>query len=138
MEREGQRLTDLRNGLLRLHKTLMESEREVYERDVERINTSAQLLNLLMHDPWFGWLHELSEMVVRIDEMLVAEEPPKAEETDVLIAQARALVSPSENGQGFGKHYFEAMQRDPDVVLAHAATIKLLSALGRASPGGTT
>ena len=47
----------------------------------------------------------------------------------MLIAQARALVSPSENGQGFGKHYFEAMQRDPDVVLAHAATIKLLAAL---------
>lgn len=129
MERDGQRLTDLRNGLLRLHKTLMESERALYERDVARINTSAQLLNLLMHDPWFGWLHELSEMVVRIDEMLVSEEPPKTEDTEVLIAQARALVSPSENGQGFGKHYFEAMQRDPDVVLAHAATIKLLAAL---------
>lgn len=129
MEREGQRLTDLRNGLLKLHKALLESERALYERDIARIHTSAQLLNLLMHDPWFGWLHELSELVVRIDEMLVAEEPAQPEETDALIAQARALVSPSENGQGFGKRYFEAMQRDPDVVLAHAATIKLLAAL---------
>jgi len=40
--------------------------------------------------------------------------------------QARLLIKPSEEGDGFGKHYFEALQRDPDVVLAHAAVKKLL------------
>lgn len=129
MDREGQRLTELRKGLLRLHKALLESERALYERDIARIRTSAQLLNLLMHDPWFGWLHELSELVVRIDEVLEGEEPAQPEDTDALVAQARALISPSEDGQGFEKRYFEAMQRDPDVVLAHAATLKLLAAL---------
>lgn len=129
MEREERRLTDLRNGLLRLHKTLLESERAVYEHDIARIHSSAQLLELVMHDPWFDWLHELSELVVRIDEMLVAEETPSPDDTVALVAQARALVSPAENGHGFAKRYFEAMQRDPDVVLAHAATLKLLAAL---------
>jgi hypothetical protein len=36
------------------------------------------------------------------------------------------LLKPSEDGAGFGKRYYEALQRDPDVVLAHAAVKKLL------------
>jgi hypothetical protein len=37
------------------------------------------------------------------------------------------LIAPSEEGQSFGRHYFDAMQRDPDVVLAHADAAKVLS-----------
>ncbi|HWQ52768.1 MAG TPA: hypothetical protein VN442_03730 [Bryobacteraceae bacterium] len=123
------RLTDLRNGLLRVHKTLLDSEREIYERDVARIGSSGELLGLLMHDPWFAWLHELSELVVAIDETIAAEEEPTVPDADRLLAQARALLVPAEDGSGFGKRYFEAMQRDPDVVVVHGATMKLLSNL---------
>ena len=41
-----QRLTQLRNGLLTLHKTLLDSERASYERDIARISSSGELLNL--------------------------------------------------------------------------------------------
>ncbi len=67
-----QRLTDLRNGLLGLHKTLLDSERATYERDIARIGSSGELLKLVLYDPWFAWLHELSEFVVLIDETLDA------------------------------------------------------------------
>ena len=125
-----QRLTDLRNGLLRLHKTLLDSERASYERDIARIHSSGELLKLVLYDPWFAWLHELSELVVLIDETLDAKEPPNGIEAEKLIAQARELIAPNENGRGFEKRYFEAMQRDPDVVLAHAQARKLLAGLG--------
>ena len=69
-----QRLTDLRNGLLGLHKTLLDSERGTYERDIARIGSSGELLKLVLYDPWFAWLHELSEFVVLIDETLDADE----------------------------------------------------------------
>ncbi len=71
-----QRLTELRDGLLRLHKTLLDSERACYERDIARIGSSGEFLKLVLYDPWFAWLHELSEFVVLIDETLDAEEPP--------------------------------------------------------------
>ena len=125
-----QRLTDLRNGLLALHKTLLESERAIYERDIARIGSSSEFLKLVLYDPWFAWLHELSELVVLIDETLDAKEPPNGIEADRLIAQARELIAPSENGQRFQKRYFEAMQRDPDAVLAHGKARKMLAALG--------
>lgn len=125
-----ERLTDLRNGLLGLHKTLLDSERAIYERDIARISSAGELLQLVMYDPWFAWLHELSELVVWIDEALDAEIPPDGPEAERLITQARELVAPREDGTGFAKRYFDALQRDPDVVLAHAKMRKVLSSLG--------
>ena len=125
-----QRLTDLRNALLRLHKTLLDSERASYERDVARIKSPNELLQLVMYDPWFAWLHELSELVVLIDETLDAKEPPDGSDAERLIAQSRALLAPNENGRGFEKRYFEALQRDPAVVLMHGETRKLVMSLG--------
>lgn len=125
-----QRLTDLRNGLLKLHKTLLDSERARYERDIERIQTAGQLLNLVLHDPWFAWLHELSELIVLIDETLDAADPATGSDAARLLAQTRALLTPAESGNGFRKQYFEALQRDPDVVIAHGAAMQVLAALG--------
>jgi len=125
-----QRLTDLRNGLLSLHKTLLDAERATYERDIARIKSSTDFLKLVLYDPWFNWLHELSELVVLIDETLDAKEPPDGFSADRLIAQAQELLTPNEAGHGFEQRYFEALQRDPDVVLAHAKTRKLVASLG--------
>lgn len=126
-----QRLKELRDGLLRLHKVLLESEQRVYERDVERITSRGQLLNLVLHDPWFHYLHELSELVVHIDETMEAKEPvPNEADAKRLVARSRALVSPAEEGRGFARRYFEAMQRDPNVVIAHSDMLKTLERLG--------
>src|SRR5277367_3311706 len=102
------RLTDLRNGLLGLHKTLLDSERGIYERDIARISSSGELLKLVLYDPWFAWLHELSEFVVLIDETVDAiEERPKAYvrpptiDAERLIEQSRELLVPNETGVGF-------------------------------------
>src|SRR5262249_54025104 len=69
-----ERLTSLRNGLLRLHKALMDSERAAYERDVQRIRSAGEYLNLVLNDPWFAWLRDLSRLVVTIDVTLDRKE----------------------------------------------------------------
>jgi hypothetical protein len=51
-------------------------------------------------------------------------------EAERLIAQAWDLLAPNETGTGFARRYFEALQRDPDVVLAHGRTRKMMEALG--------
>jgi len=122
-------MTNLRNGLLRLHKAVLDSERASYERDIARISSSGEFLNLALNDPWFAWLRELSGLVVLIDEALAAEDPPGLEDANRFIAQSRALLVPAENGRGFAKVYFEALQRDPDVVIAHSEMMKVFAAL---------
>ena len=132
-----QRLTDLRNGLLRLHKGLLDSEKAAYEKDVARITSTGQYLGLVMNDPWFRWLHDLSEFIVEIDETLDLEAPPSDVGADRLIGQARELISPSEDGADFQKRYYEAMQRDPAAVLAHRDMMKVFNGLGgSAAPSG--
>ena len=120
------RLRDLREALLRLHKTLLDSERVTYERVHGRIESTGAFFQLVVSDPWFEWLHRVSELVVQIDEMLDADEPATAVDATRVIERARMLLKPSEEREGFGKRYYEALQRDPDVVLGHAAVKKLL------------
>jgi hypothetical protein len=128
-----QRLTDLRNGLLRLHKTLLDSESASYDHDIARITSRGQLLDLVLHDPWFAWLHELSELVVLIDEAMDAKEPAVTpSDAGRFLGQARELIAPAEPVAGeFRRHYLEALQRDPNVVMAHAEAVKLLASLGK-------
>ena len=129
-----ERLTALRNGLLRLHLTLLDSERAAYERDVKRISGTGEYLNLVLNDPWFTWLRELSGFIVLIDETLDFADPPKPADAEGLIARARALVTPSNAGPAFARRYDEAMQRDPGVVLAHGAMMQVFAGLAPQTP----
>jgi hypothetical protein len=122
-------LTALRNGLLRLHKVALDSERAIYEREIERIRSSGHFLELVLHDPWFSWLHELSELIVLIDETLDAPVEAEAGDAERLKKQARLLLVPAEGAKGFAGRYFEALQRDPAVVLAHGEMMKVFAAL---------
>lgn len=126
---QNARLTELRNGLLKLHTVLLHSERAVYERDIQRIRTTGQFLDLAMNDPAFAWLRVLSQLVVLIDETLEAEEAPTAEEAGRLVRRARDLLSAADASGVFERAYLEALQRDPDVILAHAAALEMLRRL---------
>ena len=119
------RLEELRRALLKLHKALVDSERVSYEQTVGAIQSPGHFLQLLTRDPWFGWLHPLSQLIVSMDEALDAKEPLTTATVDALMKQSGMLLAPSESGEGFSRHYFEALQRDPDVVLAHAEVMKV-------------
>jgi hypothetical protein len=121
------RMRELRLGLLRLHKALLDAEREDYERVNGQVN-GGELLQLAINHEQFAWLRPVSELIVRIDELLDAVEPASDNDAESLLAEARSLLKPSEAGGGFGQKYFAAIQREPDVVLAHREVTRLLSA----------
>jgi hypothetical protein len=121
-----QRLTQLREALLALHKVLLESERASYEAAFGKISSPYQFLQLLTNDPWFAWLAPVTQLITAMDEMLDAKEPLTAPAVDAIVAQMRTLLVATEVGEGFSRHYDEALQRTPDVVFAHAAMAKLL------------
>jgi hypothetical protein len=118
-------LEEVRQALLTLHKTLVDSERVTYEKTVGAIGSPSQFLKLLTTDPWFAWLQPLSQLIVSMDETLDAREPLTDAAAEAALKEANLLLSPSETGEGFAHHYFDALQRDPDVVIAHADVMKL-------------
>ena len=122
-------LKELRQGLLRLHKLLLDLERRDYERARGRIGNSYEFLQLVLKDPWFDWLHRLSELIVQIDESLDTREtdaPLSEDDAQALFERAKALLAPSESGTQFQKNYFLALQQSPDVVLLHSEVMRML------------
>jgi len=119
------RLQTLHATLLVLHKSLVDSERVEYEKTIGKIQSPNHFLQLLTSDPWFAWLSPLSQLIVSIDEAQDSKEPLTQATVDALAKQANVLLVASESGEGFSRHYFDALQRDPDVVLAHGKVAKL-------------
>ena len=122
----AEKLRAIRAALLHLHKTLLEREREAYEREHGKIGSSYEYLNLVMHDTSFVWLRLLSELIVQIHESLNGRETPSETTANALIQQSRLLLTPSEGGAEFQRKYFTSVQESPEVVLAHAEFAKLL------------
>src|SRR4026209_2491521 len=94
----------LRVGLLRLHKLLLDLERRDYERSRGPIGNSYEFLQLALKDPWFDWLHRLSELIVQIDESLDtrdSETPLTEEDAKALLERSKALLAPAETGTEF-------------------------------------
>ena len=121
-----QNLVALRQALLRLHKSLLDMERRNYER-LHGPVTAGELFRLVVDDPQFSWLHNISEFVVRIDEALASQTGVTESDSHVAVSLARKIFAPSESGDGFQKKYFDAIQRDPSVVMEHAALVRLFS-----------
>jgi hypothetical protein len=117
-------LVDLRLGLLRLHKTLLEMERINYEKVSGRVN-SGELLQMVVNHPQFGWLRILSALVVEIDEILNGEDPATVRDFAELTSQARRLLTAPANEE-FKTKYQAALQKEPAVVMEHANLMQLL------------
>ena len=132
MHREGdddgarEKLVALRGALLRLHKALLDMERRDYEREHGVVNV-GELFRLVVDDQQFSWLHNISEFVVRLDETLTGKAPVVAPDANTAFDLARKMFTPTETGDGFQKQYFDAIQRDPAVVMEHAELARLFS-----------
>ena len=122
-----EKLSAVRDALTSLHKTLLDSERIGYEQTFGSVGSTGEFLQLVIRDPWFAWLRPISELIVLIDQALDDDPPVSAEAADALFKSARTLLIATETGDGFSKHYFDALQRDPDVVLAHAGVGRVLN-----------
>lgn len=130
----------MRRELLDLHRALVDSERREYERVRGRM-TDRAFLEALIGAPELGWLGPFTSLIVRLEEAVeedatenaaknvaknVAESADTRSAVGDCVAELRKLLRPSADAQGFQRRYAEAMQRSPEVVVAHG---KLMHAL---------
>ena len=122
-----EKLRSVREQLLGLHTLLLDDQRRQYEDMYGRVQSSGEMLNLVMSHEWFAWLRALSSLIVRIDEILDPGGWNEAE-ARTLLDYTEALLVPAEEGAVFRQKYFAAVQRNPDVLIAHGRLKKLLAA----------
>lgn len=115
-----QHLVEVRRGLFRLHKALIDSERARFE-SRHGVMSNGRFLQALIQDPFFAWLRPFSGLIVEIDEVLATREPLPEGSARGYIEQVRGLVDPAgaEEDEGAGGRYEEVRQRDPAVLIAH-------------------
>jgi len=119
-------LGKLRDLLLEQHKLLLDRERSIYERANGPIAGPGPFLTLVMGDPHFAWLKEISNLVVAIDEALSRRSTAGQDVADSLVAEAREMIKPREHGTDFQMRYYGAVQESPDVVILQCRIEELL------------
>ena len=124
------RLRAWRLGLLDVHKFLIDAERRRYERTHGPIDGPHHAFRLLMHDQEFAWLRPLADLIVQIDERLADAGPIGPEELNEYAARIRRRLQ-SQDPVTFGVPYRQALQDEPDVVVAHGTLLRLLEGAGR-------
>src|SRR5204863_5790551 len=124
-------LQESAEALRDVHRTLVQAFRAAYEKEVGPEGGPGQMLRLLTEDPYFAWLHPMSELIVDLDSLLTQEILPPGtvagvrEEIDRL---TQAGSSP------FWLKYAPLLQTDTDVVMAHGRLRRAINAL----PEGAT
>jgi hypothetical protein len=120
-------MRSVREGLVKLHGALIIAEQQTYERLNGPVPSVEALIDLLQKDPWFTWLHPIADVLVRMDHLLDDDTTDITDDNVAhLMGEVDALLHPSVQGEGFERAYYEALDRAPDVVLAHFQVRKLL------------
>ena len=101
-------------------------ERADYEKARGRLS-DGEFLDVLINDPAFAWLSALTALIVRLDELL-EDGPVHSADTADCVAHIRKLLKPDASGSEFQRKYADALQRSPEVVVAHGKTMRALQA----------
>ncbi|TMH83502.1 MAG: hypothetical protein E6H49_02040 [Betaproteobacteria bacterium] len=129
------KLDKLRHALLQLHKTLLDAQRIRYERDYGRVESTGELLALVLEDASFEWLRVLSALIARLDELAEVDDKDVSGELRAVIDRLRTLVR-FEGNIGFTGPYREIVEAVPDALVAHVQLSRLLADFGAAGRAG--
>src|SRR5258708_5352593 len=122
----AEKLKNARNILLKLHKSMLDLEREMHEGIHGKLN-ATDFLNLLMEDEDFAWLRKFSMLIVEIDEMFDLKEAVTAEMVDANLKKVMELIEMTEPDEYFRAKYQFALQRNPDSAGLHSQLKAILS-----------
>ncbi len=119
-------LKESRLKLLKLHKLLVDSEREDFENLNGKIS-SGQYLNLLVNDSNFEWLRKFSTLIVEIDEMLDLDDGYTINMIDKHFSQIRDLLDTETKDEDFNKKFKNILLVNSEVAEKRKEIVKLIS-----------
>ena len=118
MAQKLDQLKEARLQLLRIHKLLIDIERENFEKQTGLL-TSGQFLGLLLDDPDLQWLRKFSTLIVEIDEMLDLHDGFSEGMIENQLSAIKNLIDFDGLDREFEERYKNSIQRNPQVALKH-------------------
>jgi hypothetical protein len=113
-------------ALREVHRALVQAARRGYEHEVGPAGGPGQLLRLLTEDPYFAWLHPMSELIVDLDSLLAQELLPAGTVAAVRLEIDRLTQA---GDSPFWARYAPFLQTDHEVVIAHGRLRRAINAL---------
>jgi hypothetical protein len=104
----------------------MEAEKDHYEAIYAPIATKGEYLHLVLHHEQFSWLRPISQLIVQIDEVLMAKQPQAIERATELIGQTRYLLQATEIGEAFQSRSQRLAQSNPEMAMLIIKLTELL------------
>ena len=125
-------LQEVSSSLREVHRALVKTVSAAYEALHGPSGGPSGLLRLLTEDPFFAWLHPMSELIVDLDSLLAQELLPSGTVAAVRLEVDRLT---SAGGAAFWEKYAPQLQTEPGVAIAHGRLKQALKALPLAAPG---
>ncbi|WP_409479544.1 hypothetical protein [Pseudobdellovibrio sp. HCB154] len=110
-------LTKITQLLLRVHKSLLQFQKEKYEAQNEKTLSPYDVLHLSMSHEDFDWLKKITSLVVRMDESLDDETTILADLHRSVLTEVHSLFDESEMYADFKSKLMVAQSRDPLLVV---------------------
>ena len=118
-------LKSSRHLLLKLHKTLLDHERAIYE-GINGPLSAGQFFAVLLEDPAFAWLRKFSTLIVEIDEMFAQKDGFNEETVELHLSALRSLIAMELEDESFKSKYQAGLQQDLDAAAHQGELRKLL------------
>ncbi len=118
-------LKEIRNELLKLHKTLMDIEKENYEAEFGKI-TPTQLLQMLFDNKWFVWLRTISILVTEYDELFADKKGMDQDLAISLLEKTKQLFDESDNFKEFKNKFKVNLDTESSVAIHYDKLLNLL------------
>ncbi|MEO7743840.1 MAG: hypothetical protein ABIR98_12950 [Usitatibacter sp.] len=127
---------DIRHALLDLHKSMIDAQRIIYERDHGRVETPAQFLGLVLEHPDFEWIRELSALMALLDEWREDSKDVESLALDDIVGALRTLIQRDSTDVRFTDRYWRMLDSTPEVLVGHVKLWRMLGADGLNSRDG--
>ena len=119
-------LKNSRNLLLKLHKRMLDLEREQYE-GLHGPLKPTEFLSLLLENEDFAWLRRFSMLIVEIDELFDLKDGIEPGMIEANLTKVRDLVDLNDGDDYFKAKYQFTLQRDAEASVLQSELKGLLT-----------
>jgi hypothetical protein len=118
------RLDDISRALLKLHKSLLDDERIIYEAENGAVSPN-DMFRLALGHPQFMWLGKMLTLIAQLDEAASPRRPATETQAQLLLTEVRAMLTLQHNDQTFVERLQNALARSTDATDKHQEALQI-------------
>lgn len=121
-------LDQISRALLRLHKSLLDDERIIYETVHGPIASPHEMFQLVLSHAQFTWLGKISSLIALLDEAASVRRPTTEANAQALLEEARLLLRMEGEDKTFAERLRRVLKRSSEVKAQYDEAWKIATA----------